>query len=180
MKIVKYTGIGALALSVTIVPFQLVQAVPHHKIKNGTINSVARHPGNFGGIVSPKAKVWKTNPEPGFRNFGDWVSSQRKHKRIPTAGPVKPPCPKKPMKPKIPKNPNIPIPTPKPTATTPTIPIPTSTPKPTATAPTVPIPTSTPIPTTTPTSPTVPTIPTIPIPTPMPIPTPIPDGGMGT
>lgn len=37
----------------------------------------------FGAVVSEQAKVFRESPFPGFRNFGEWVSSQRRHPKRP-------------------------------------------------------------------------------------------------
>ncbi|OFZ52961.1 MAG: hypothetical protein A2428_08420 [Bdellovibrionales bacterium RIFOXYC1_FULL_54_43] len=63
-------------------------------------------PDNFGKIVSNEAKVFRTEPVPGYRNFGQWVSSQRRHQpnrtrngptKVPTGSPVIPTAPVPPI-----------------------------------------------------------------------------------
>lgn len=106
-----------VALTALTVPNNLAQAGPKAKV-NRVGHSFRQTKANFGGIVSREAKIWKTAPKPGFRNFGDWVSSQRKHKHkrnapeIPRGdSPVTPTVPTTPVDvaiPTVPTSPSVP------------------------------------------------------------------------
>ncbi|HCM39748.1 MAG TPA: hypothetical protein DIS93_07240, partial [Bdellovibrionales bacterium] len=83
-----------LAFTTMLVSSHLLAAPRHKTFGNRNFATAPKPPGNFGGIVSPQAKTWKSAPIPGYRNFGDWVSSQRKHKKAPAIPKVKPTKPK--------------------------------------------------------------------------------------
>lgn len=165
MKYEKIALLSATALILALAPTASVEA----RGRDGSRHRSVESKSNFGSIVAPRAKTWKSNPEPGYKNFGEWVSCHHKN------------CGAAP----VPTAPVTPVPNPRPTAA----PVPTSKPRPKPRT----VPTSTPTsgPTSVPTSaPTAtPTSNPVPVPTststPLPVPTttstPLPiDGGFGT
>ena len=101
-----------LVMAAVAAPIHVAQARPKVKAKIHQQRSEKQSRANFGGIVSREAKLWKTAPKPGYRNFGAWVSSQRKHKNGPKTR-VSPPCdvavPTVPFVPTVPSEPSAPI-----------------------------------------------------------------------